>query len=123
MTGSSHVPNLAEIIRQARIPVKVSCVPTEHNSGEMAKFLARCRDMGLKRLVLRQLYGDTRCWSIFDHLPQTNLFQGNPVYTYGDLEITYWRFDQATSRALNLFSNGAISPHYLLAQARSRVNV
>jgi hypothetical protein len=124
MTGSSRVPNLAEIMRQARIPVKVSCVLNEHNSGEIAEFLARCRDIGLKRLVFRQLYGDTRRWPIFDRLPQIGFYQGNPVYAYnGNLEITTWNFDQTTSRSLNLFSDGTISPNYLLVQARSTVNV
>ncbi len=118
MTGSSRVPDLAEIMRQARIPVKVSCVINEHNVGQIERFLARCRTIGIKRLVLRRLYGDKRKWEILGNLRQTGLYRRNPVYDYEGMEVTYWNFSQTNSSALNLFSNGLISPHYLLTKAK-----
>ncbi|MBN1995001.1 MAG: radical SAM protein [Anaerolineae bacterium] len=128
MTGSARVPNLAEIMRQAKIPVKVSCLINEHNVEELAGFLERCGETGVKRLVLRQMYGDPRKWdtgdSLLGRLPQVSVYQNNPVYDFHGMEVTYWNFQHTASRSLNFFSNGAISPHYLLVKARSKtINV
>ncbi len=117
MMGSPRVPDLAEILRQAVVPVKISCLLTEHNLGELADFLDRCGALGLKRVVLRQLYSDTRRWTLPPQLTPVATYRDNPVYDYHGLEVTYWRFDQTSSASLNLFSDGTISPHYLLTQA------
>jgi molybdenum cofactor biosynthesis enzyme MoaA len=116
MMGSSCVPNLAEILRQARVPVKISCVVNEHNVEELAEFLARCGALGVKRLVLRHLYGDARRWQLPPSLKLTAFYRHNPVYDYDGMEVTYWRFDQTNSTSLNLFSNGTISDRYLLTR-------
>jgi molybdenum cofactor biosynthesis enzyme MoaA len=120
MMGSPQVPDLTEIVRQAEVPVKVSCLINEHNVGEVAEFLARCRIIGIKRLVFRQMYGDTRQWNILGDLPQVSVYRHNPVYDYHGLEVTYWNFQQTTSQSLNLFSDGTISPHYLLTKTHSK---
>jgi molybdenum cofactor biosynthesis enzyme MoaA len=120
MTGSIHVPDLAEIVRQARAPVKVSCIITDDNAGEIDEFLERCLDIGIKRLVFRQPYGDTRRSNILAHLPQICTYRRNPVYDYHGLEVTCWNFHQTTSASLNLFSDGTISADYLLAPTKNR---
>jgi hypothetical protein len=118
MMGSARVPDLAEIVRQAAIPLKISCVINEHNVAEIPEFLDRCGALGLKRLVLRQLYGDPRTWPILSRLPLKSSYRNNPVYDYHGLEVTYWRFDQTDSTSLNLFSDGTISAAYHLTQAK-----
>ena len=117
MMGSSRVPDLAEIVRQAEVPVKVSAVINEHNVGEVDEFLERCGEIGIKRLVFRRLYGDTREWPILGNLAQKSTYRHNPVYDYHGMEVTYWGFDKSSSTSLNLFSDGTISGKYLLAQA------
>lgn len=119
MMGSPRVPDLAGIVRQAQVPVKVSCVINEHNIKDLEEFLERCGAMGIKRVVLRQLYGDTRSWPILPRLTPVSFYRGNPVYHYHGLEVTYWRFDQTASTSLNLFSNGTISADYLLIKAKA----
>lgn len=57
-----HPPDLETILRQARIPLKISCVLTGHNLPEIAGFLPRCHALGVRRVVLRKLYGDCRPW-------------------------------------------------------------
>jgi len=121
MTGHQRLPNLPEIMRQAEVPIKISCVINNHNANEVAEFLERCHSLGVKRVVFRQLYGDTREWNILQHLPQITTYHNNPVYNYHGIEVTMWNFHQTRSRALNLFSNGLISPHYLLTSARLNV--
>jgi molybdenum cofactor biosynthesis enzyme MoaA len=134
MMGVRGVPDLAQIVDRARIPVKVSCVVNEHNQAEIPAFLARCHAIGLKRLVLRRLYGDTRPWdSLADKVTQKQckavpypyavlksqgVYHGNPVYDYFDMEVTHWDFDQCECRSINLFSNGTISDAYLLMETR-----
>jgi molybdenum cofactor biosynthesis enzyme MoaA len=117
MTGSRRVPDLAAIVQAARVPVKVSCVIDEHNVGQLDAFLARCREIGVRRVVLRQLYGDTRRWSLPSRLRRVGEYRHNPVYDYRGMEVTYWRFDATTSTSLNLFSDGTISDKYLLTLA------
>lgn len=117
MMGSPRVPNLAEIMRQATVPIKVSCIVNEDNVTEIDDFLAHCHSIGIKRLVLRQLYGETRRWDILNKVPQVRVYRRNPVYDYQGMEVTYWSFEATSSTSLNLFSNGLISPHYLLLKA------
>ena len=90
------------------------------NDGYADDFLQRCRAIGLKRLVFRQMYGDTQKWQIFDQLPQTSTYRHNPVFDYDGMEVTYWNFSQTASRAINLFSNGTISTQYLLTKTQSK---
>ncbi len=116
MTGSRRVPDVAAILRESRVPVKVSCVLDEANVGELASFLSRCRALGVRRAVLRQLYGDTRQWDLPAGLRPVGSYRRNPVYDWDGMEVTYWRFEDTTSTSLNLFSDGSISSGYLLAR-------
>jgi molybdenum cofactor biosynthesis enzyme MoaA len=118
MTGATRVPDLAAIMRKARGPVKVSCVLDEHNVAQLDVFLDRCHALGVRRVVLRQLYGDTRQWRLPTQLEWIGTYRNNPVYDYAEMEVTYWRFDSTSSRSLNLFADGTISDAYLLTKAR-----
>jgi len=119
MTGSRRVPDLRAIVRAARVPVKVSCVINEHNAGQVDTFLAHCREIGLRRVVLRQLYGDHRRWDVLPHHSPVSTYRNNPVYDWDGMEVTWWDFDRTTSTSLNLFSDGTISTEYLLARAKT----
>lgn len=114
--GSRQVPPLAEILRHARIPVKVSCVVNEHNLPELPEFLERCRAIGVRRLVLRRLYGETRAWKIPSVLERRGEYRGNPVYALGEMEVAWWDFAAAQSTSINLFADGTVGTSYLLAR-------
>ncbi len=117
MTGSRRVPNLAAILARSRIPVKVSCLVDEPNASSLADLLSGCHTAGVRRLVLRRLYGDRRRWALPPILVPTGSYRGNAVYDFHGMEVTWWEFESTTSTSLNLFSNGLISSEYLLAQA------
>ena len=123
MTGSRRVPDLATIVQAARIPLKVSCVLTEHNVDRLDAFLDRCREIGIRRLALRHLVGDTRRWDVLRECTPVGSYRNNPVYDWNGLEITYWRFEATTSTALNLFGDGSINGAYHLLQARPGIAV
>jgi pyruvate-formate lyase-activating enzyme len=116
MMGSRRVPDLAGILRAATIPVKVSCVVNEHNVSRMDSFLAACRRIGVRRLVIRKLFGETRRWNILRGLPIKGWFRGNPVLDYAGMEVTFWDFGASECRSINLFSNGTLGTSYLLTQ-------
>jgi MoaA/NifB/PqqE/SkfB family radical SAM enzyme len=121
MMGVPRPPDLAQILRRAQVPVKVSCVVTGDNGAGMREFLEACQVLGIRRVVLRKLYGERRTWRKL--LPRSRLglvrrgaFRGNPVYDFYGMEVTLWDFDRAQVQSINLFSTGEISTAYLLAQ-------
>lgn len=116
MMGSRHVPDLAAIVARAQIQVKVSCLVNEHNVGEIDDFLQRCRQIGVPRLVLRRLYGDTRQWPILRGVPIKGYYRRNPVYDVAGMEVTYWDFDHTTSTSINLFPDGTLGTSYRLVE-------
>jgi molybdenum cofactor biosynthesis enzyme MoaA len=116
LMGSRRVPDLAGIMRAARIPVKVSCVINEHNVEEVDGFVAECHRIGVRRLVFRKLYGETRTWNILQGLTARKMFKGNPVMDFRGMEITSWDFDRSECRSINLFPDGTLGTSYLLTR-------
>jgi MoaA/NifB/PqqE/SkfB family radical SAM enzyme len=119
MTGSPQVLDLAAIVRQAAIPLKISTLLTEQNFAEIPTILARCRALGIRRMVLRKVYGETRDWQPFPDLQPVRCFGGNPVYEVNGMEVTLWDFEASRVRCLNLFSDGSISESYQLTRRES----
>lgn len=118
MMGVRRVPDLARLIAASQIPVKVSCVVNEHNVHEIDAFLARCHAIGVRRLVVRKLFGETRTWAILQGLPIVRSFRGQPVMDYNGMEVTYWNFDASSCRSLNLFADGTLGTAYLLTETQ-----
>jgi molybdenum cofactor biosynthesis enzyme MoaA len=123
MMGVSGVPDLATILARSRAPVKISCLVTGDNRGELGDFMEICQALGIRRLALRKLYGERRAWRALlpcQRIPwiRQGSFRGNPVYDFMGMEVTLWDFARAEAAVLNLFSSGVISTAYLLAQAR-----
>jgi oxygen-independent coproporphyrinogen-3 oxidase len=115
ITGGARPPALAEIVRRARVPIKVSCVVDQGNAPEIGDFMARCRAAGVKRLVLRKLYGTREDLVDLNGLLRIGEFAGNPIYDRGGMTVAYWDFGRASLRSLNLFADGTIGGKYLLA--------
>jgi hypothetical protein len=99
--------------------VKVSCVVNEHNADEIDDFVAGCHGVGVRRLVVRRLHGDTRRWDILEGLPVVGSFRGNPVMDYRGMQVTYWDFDASACTSINLFPDGTIGDSYLLVKTPS----
>jgi len=119
MMGVPGPPDLKRILTSARPRVKLSCIVTRENAGRIGPYLHTCRALGLRRVVLRKLQGDPLPWSAWIDPPRLGLtlageYRGNPVFSFGDLQVTLWDFDQTGSRSINLFSTGRISYDYRL---------
>ncbi len=121
MMGRGRPPDLAAILAAARIPVKVSCVVDTPNAGEIDAFLARCRTIGVARVVLRRLFGASR-WPapVLEGRAPVRTFAGNPVYDLDGMEVTVWEFEATAMRSLNLFADGTLGRSYLLTDAVAR---
>jgi hypothetical protein len=116
LMGSRRVPDLAEIVRRSRIPVKVSSILTEANVAQTDSFLARCHAIGVERVVLRRLFGETRAWAVLPDRQPHSFYRGNPVYDWSGMEVTCWNFDTSESTSINLFADGTLGSSYLLTQ-------
>jgi hypothetical protein len=121
MMGPGGVPDLEGILRAARIPVKVSCVLDDPNLPEVDGFLARCARIGVKRVVLRRLFGDRRPFRVLEGRRPVRSFRGNPVFEVAGMEVTLWDFDAATCRSVNLFPDGTLGRDYLLTETGAGV--
>lgn len=121
MMGSSKVPDLTGILAAAKIPVKVSCVVNEHNAHQADEFLQQLAALGLKRAVLRRLFGDRREFPVLHRHAPASYYRGNPVYNINGMEVTYWNFDTTSSRSINLFADGTIGLDYLLVHEFDRL--
>jgi oxygen-independent coproporphyrinogen-3 oxidase len=118
--GVKQMPNLKNILQQAsNVPIKLSCVLTEDNIHQVEEYLQIAKELGIKRIALRHLYGDDRRWPIkaFENKIPIKYHQSNPVYDFDGLQVTHWIFDKTSGRSLNLFSDGTLSPEYLLTKA------
>lgn len=116
LMGISKVPDLARIIECSRIPVKVSCVINDHNQHEIPSFLARCNEIGVRRVVLRRLVRDYLDRNPFGSIKPKRYYRNNPVYILDEMEVTYWEFDSSTSTSINLFPDGTLGTSYLLKE-------
>ncbi len=111
MMGSPKVPDLAAIVTASRIPLKVSCLLSD---DDYESFVHRCRSLGIRRVVLRRLYGDNRDWPM--PWQPVRHYRGNPVFDVDGMEVTYWSFEDSRSTSLNLFPDGTLGTSYLLAR-------
>ena len=116
MTGRAQVLDLAAIVQATAIPLKISTIITEQNIHEIQEIIARCRDLGISRMVLRKLYGETRDWPLFPQHEPVRFFGANPVYDLDGMEVTLWDFSRSSVRCLNLFSDGSVSAEYELTR-------
>lgn len=118
LMGTRKVPDLAEIVRRARVPVKISALAA-HTT---AAFLDRLLEIGIRRVVLRRLYGVRETVNLPEGLVLCGDYRGNPVFDWGGMEVTDWNFETSESTSLNLFPDGTISPHYLLTRSTPERN-
>ena len=118
--GVKQMPNLKKILQEAsNVPIKLSCVLTEDNINQVEEYLQTAKQLGVKRIALRHIYGDERRWPIkaFQNKTPIKYHQSNPVYDFDGLQVTHWIFDKTSGRSLNLFSDGTLSDEYLLTKA------
>ncbi len=126
MTGRASALDMVAIKRRCRVPLKISTLVTHHNAAEVPGIMARCRDLGVRRVVLRKLYmpgvprAGVEVWERtlrwLRPYPRAGTFGGNPVLDMDGLEVTLWDFTRTRLRCLNLFADGTVSSEYELSR-------
>lgn len=112
MTGKPTPPDVETIIEKSHIPIKISTILTSDNASKIPDIIERCRELGIRRMVIRNPYGSSRPTDIFDGMTPVRVFGGNPVYISNGMEITHWDFSKTDLTCLNLFSDGVITDRY-----------
>ena len=128
MTGRAVALDLVEMVRRCRVPLKVSTLVTRHNAAEVPQMVDRCRELGIRRMVLRKLYlpgggaAGQQAWrqvlGWVRDFSRVGTFGGNPVLDAGGVELTLWDFERTQLRCLNLFADGTVSSEYELTRSR-----
>ena len=120
--GRRHVTDPAVIVGDARMSAKVSCVVGAANAGEVDAFVVWGAAIGVRRVVIRRLFGDTRRWPVLTTQKPVRWFKGNPTYEVDDIEVTVWNLDDTQCRSVNLFPNGMLGTSYLLTETAPTVS-
>jgi len=114
MTGSGRVLDLDTIAAGVTIPLKLSLLLTPDNIDQVDQVIAKCSELHVKRLVLRQLYGAEQLLDPLSGRLPVRTFGGQPVFDVNGVEVTVWDFASAQLDCVNLYSDGTLSQHYLL---------
>jgi len=125
--GVKSMPDLAQIMKLATVPVKLSCVITDENYHHVNEYVEIAASVGVKRIAFRYLFGEENAlhsskYELFKDLTPVKLHSNNPVYNIHGVEVTNWCFDKTSGKSLNLFSNGTLSEEYLLVKSPSNVH-
>lgn len=114
--GRGTPPDLAEILNQSEgldIKVNVVLCPETVESGDLWKTLTILAGYGVKRVNLREPYGQPRIGDpLADRLPKWGEIFGMPQYQIGDTVITYWDVHYVEVESVNLYANGLVSTTY-----------
>ncbi|GAB4496041.1 MAG: hypothetical protein OHK0052_05170 [Anaerolineales bacterium] len=114
-------PDLVAILKDARVPVKLSCILADANARELPAYLRNCAALGVTRVALRKLVGEQRDW--YTLLPNElrlapqSTYRANPILVYAGVQVTLWDFATTQSRAVHLFASGHISETYRLNES------
>jgi len=113
ITGVRKMPDIDEIIRRSNIPIKLSMLLTEHNKEEFDDYIKRSKEMGIKRIVVRKLFGKEDNFTVLEDQKPTKLVHNCPVYFFHGVEVTVWNFTKSTVQGIYLFPDGSIRTSFI----------
>jgi len=119
MMGNGKLPQLRTILRDhPTMDIKINIVlgPENVDGGDLFRTLAGLSDMGVKRVNIREPYGQPHVGNPMD----ADLFAGHklgmPVYRWRSMEVTYWDVHYVEVESVNLYATGRISITYPITQ-------
>ncbi len=134
MGGVSYPPDIASIVYTCREsfrweePPKVNVVLGPENcgltlraSGDILNTIFRCNYAGVKRINLREPYGQPfvgNPLTLFDHLRIDDVY-GMPTYDFCGTHVTYWDVHYCEVESVNLYANGRVSHDYPITRGHS----
>ena len=115
MMGSGKPPDLPLILaNHSKMDIKINIVmgPENVNGLDIFNTLDKLAEMGVKRVNLREPYGQPH---IGDPMPATQYVKqvlGMPSYNYRGMSVTYWDVHYVEVESVNLYANGSVSITY-----------
>lgn len=114
--GRGSPPDLEEILNlSGHLDIKVNVVlcPENVHSGDLFPTLVRLEGYGIKRVNLREPYGQPRMGDPLARvLVQTGEIFGMPQYAMREMVVTYWDVHFVEVESINLYANGLVSVTY-----------
>jgi len=116
MTGVNQI-DLAKIVNYFNAPVKLSMLLTEENKNDIDSYIEKARRIGVRRVVIRRMYGEKERIRVFPDAEPYKYVYGNPVYNVNGVEVTVWDYAKSTVNALFLFPDGSIRGNFIKENA------
>jgi hypothetical protein len=117
MMGSGKPPDLATILaNHPNMDIKINVVlgPENVNGGDIFKTLETLQGMNVRRVNLREPYGQPHIGDPLAKSPAKYVKQvlGMPSYDYRGMSVTYWDVHYVEVESVNLYANGKVSITY-----------
>lgn len=113
MMGSGSPPDLAAIVSRFTGNLKVNIVLGPENRGHDLLETIKCYAVaGVKRVNLREPYGQPHHGNPFADLEPGKITLGMPTYYIGGAEVTYWDVHYVEVESVNLYASGRVSLDY-----------
>ena len=114
MMGRGKPPDIIRIITEnPNLNLKVNVVLGPENIGmDLMKTLTYLSLLGIKRVNLREPYGQPHIGDPLTHLPIHKEVFGMPCHLVGDTEVTYWDVHFVEVESVNLYASGRVSETY-----------
>lgn len=126
MMGSGEPPDLQRVISLCdeagwREPPKVNVVLGPENKNDVLGTIARCEDAGIRRINLREPYGQPTVGNPLERLESWRVpdVLGMPSYQLGGVKVTYWDVHYCEVESVNLYASGRVSEDYPITRGHA----
>lgn len=126
MMGSGEPPDIAQVVKlcdKARWaePPKVNVVLGPENHNDVIGTITRCEGAGIRRINLREPYGQPRVGNPLERLEiyRRDDVLGMPSYQLGMVRVTYWDVHYCEVESVNLYASGRVSEDYPITRGHA----
>lgn len=121
MMGRGTPPDVKTIISEnPHLNLKVNIILGPENVGDdLIKTLNILAAYGIKRVNLREPYGQPHIGDPLAHMPIHKMVLGMPCHLINNMEVTYWDVHYVMVESVNLYASGRISETYPITLGHS----
>lgn len=118
--GMGQPPNIRQLVRDTPFELKANVVlcPETVYTGDWFKTVTKMVDAGIRRINLREPYGQPHLGTPFNRDPDGEHL-GMPFYKVGDATVTYWDVHYVEVESVNLYANGRVSETYPITKGHA----
>lgn len=116
-------PDLGELSLHADLSkFKINCVlgPGNANKKNVLGLVSLANKYGIKRLNLREPYGQSHVGFFYMGEPEGEILQGTvPIWNIDGVSVAYWDVHVVGVRSVNLYANGRVSMDYPITRGHT----